>query len=297
MIRITALNKIASGVYDVSVEATGNEYRYQLTGGALTREKSVREAATVLAGVSDGAFRTAAMIRLMLEGGDADGEHADMAAAWRQQALCLDVLALAVPSEISGLRTGSRGGNDKLIRSIHGDCEKIRAFIIKHAPGTWQGGEAAFKERWASYVLSKDFSTSVLTMINKEFNRAGNQPALAARSASAPAEMRAWALNQATKHIPDLVPLKEEGPRIIRGDRAASLLNIIVPRIEAQIEQISDPEEKAALRARLERLGDKVEIAAANRSRERLRQDVMLSIETLEEQIDARLPSDTPSGP
>lgn len=297
MIRITALSKPTSGVYDVSVEATGNQYEFRLTGSVLTREKTVREAATVLTAVSDGAFRTAAMIRLMLEGGDAGGKYEDMFKAWEHQAMCLDGLALAVPQTIMGLDTGSRGGGDKLLQHVHDDCEKIRSFIIKHAPGTWQGGEAGFKERWASYVLQRDFATSIVTMISKEFNRAGNVPALVARSPSAPAEMRAWALNRATKHIPDLVPLKEEGPRIIRGDRAASLLNIIVPRIEAQIEQISDPEEKAALRARLERLGDKVEIAAANRSRERLRQDVMLSIETLEEQIDARLPSDTPSGP
>lgn len=297
MARIMQMRKTGSGTYEVSAEASGNLYEYDLKASLFTREETFRRAALMMTAISDAAFRTAAMIRLMLEGGCPEEKLEDMFGAWREQALCLDTLAMMVPRTVIGVKTGSSGGDPQLIQNLFEDCEKIRAFLVRNAPGTWQGGEDGFKKRWVAYALTKDFATSLITMVNKEFNRAGNVPALVARSPSAPAVMRAWAMNQATKNIPDLVPLKEDGPRIIRGDRAASLLNVIVPRIEAQIEQISDPEEKAALRARLERLGDKVEIAAANRSRERLRQDVMLSIETLEEQIDARLPSDTPSGP
>lgn len=299
MARITDITRVGAGRYRVMAEASGNQYRYDLTGGLLTREDKYSTAALTATYVSDLSLRTSAMIRLMMEGREHDKDHEDIVQAWNEQAIALDILSMMVPNEIRGLSTGSQGGEWAAIESIFRNCEKIRSFLIESAPATWRGGEAGFKERWSSYVFQKDFSTSVMHIVQKQMDRSGNVPALVARSPTAPSLMRAWAMNQATKHIPDLVPLREEAPRVIRGDRAASLLNVIVPRIEAQIGQIEDPQEQAALRSRLERLGDKVEIAAANRSRDRLRQDVMLSIETLEEQIDARLPDfpqPTPDG-
>lgn len=104
-------------------------------------------------------------------------------------------------------------------------------------------------------------------------------------------ETRKWAMRLMTDHLMGFIPVLKDKPAI-RGDRASSLLNLVVPRIESQIENISDPAEKKKLQDRLNMIVDRVGVHEANKNDARVKADVLLSLETLEENFENRSNAD-----
>lgn len=102
-------------------------------------------------------------------------------------------------------------------------------------------------------------------------------------------------MSRVTAHMLGHVPIITPPPQIIRGNRAQSLLNLMVPQIQTNLERIQDPAERAQMQDRLDRIANRVEIASANQNDARVIEDVRLSLETLEESVENRLNAMLPS--
>lgn len=288
--------------YEVDLQLDGHLWSFKLKGGLLGNEKKAKRAALSMAQTAHNCLVTAAMIResmkphdkvlgmTMLD--DLRKKRVNNHRQWLWAAGALEELALAVPESFGGFQTGSRamstydyGRVEKCMASYHG-------YLLARCPTASVGGDVnAFMIEWNKRMTESVRATqwmSSLSELHNRMNRSNNQPALSGRTEDAGDRIRDTVLKRVTAHIPGFLPVIKTAPAI-RGDRAKSLMNMMVPRIESQLDLITDAAEREALRERLGRLADRVDVASANQNSKRVQQDVRLSIETLEESVESRL--------
>lgn len=267
-------------------------FRFNLRGGAFSSERKAAAAGLNLAKRSAGMFLNAEIVSLAISAHLNRGEHGGAANRIESWADATRLLAMIVPNSHMGFSTGS-GALDNHYHKMSADRAADAALIaLKSAPFSMNAGEGAFFAAWGRATIPKLFGPASrgMDVIGPNLHKGKNAPALIGRAEEWRGALRATAMARATAHIADLVPVMKPAPRVIRGDRAASLMNLIVPRIEAQIELVADLREREELRARIDKLANRVAIEAANKSQARIVEDVRLSVAILEEQVEHRLP-------
>lgn len=285
--------------YEVTLDLTGYTWQIALSGGGLfPSEEKVLKAAQAIVSISHGCLRMSAMLTEALSHFDKmpeshrtvkSRENRDI---WMTQARHFSELALAVPDQMMGFHTRSGGLTETAFRQIYQCVDAFEKHLVRAAPITGTPEKMdRFLAAWCANIISSVDATPPmwkLQWINEQFERSGNVPALRSKSPDTDARMRDKIHRTITAHTPNFLPVVAE-QRPIRGDRAASLLNVMVPEIERKLEAVADPVERARLQERLGRLVSRVEVASANKDEKRALQDAILTIETLEESVESRL--------
>lgn len=191
-------------------------------------------------------------------------------------------------SEDCGLLTGSNGVSTFRYIRIPMILSGIQNHLIRNAPQTETGDlSPAFFARWASAVC-RSYDLSDLYALYEECNFAANVPAIQHKTADADEQLRVEVMTRLRQNQPALIPVKAP-EKIIRGDRAASVMNLMVPQIRENLKRVKDSAERAALESRLDALGQRVGSASADADEARVLSDIRLSIETLEESVEHRI--------
>lgn len=293
------LSEVRSSGRDFVVTAEDDvfRFRFNLRGGAFSTQGKAAKAGLSLARRSAQMFLDAEVVALAISAQVNRGKLGQAANTLDCRLSAMLHLAMIVPDSHAGFRTGSGALDDHYHQIAAELLEKWALAALQTVPITMKNGKANFLVEWGQNAVPQVFRashSSFLDVVATNLNKGLNAPALIGRAEDWRERLRAKAMERATAHLTDFVPVMRPEPRIIRGDRAASLMNIIVPRIEAQIEQVADPEEREALRARIDRLANRVAIEAANKSQARIVEDVRLSVAVLEEQVEHRLPAKAP---
>lgn len=286
--------------YEVDIRYLGHNWTYTLSGGLFATEEKAHRAGQEMAAISAHSLVTAEMIRTAMSHFDRLPSEKKVASAnqhtqWMQRARIVQEFALIVPSQWSGFATGSNAVSENQYRLIKSFSELYRRRLINRAPQeATRESMDVFLEDWFSRTLEgSDFNTDPhddkLKSLYNDYNRLDSVPALRSKSPNAHELLNAHVMNLAVAHIVTLLPVEPEPAKIIRGDRAASLMNLSVPKIQESLNEIPDPVERAALQDRLDRLASRVQIASANSDVARRVLDARLSLEVLEESVENRL--------
>lgn len=295
------IKKLGRRAYEVTLDLSGYTWQFSLSGGGLfSNEEKALNAAQGLAVTSHACLQIAAMIN------DAMSHYENMPLncrnqtrqenrrIWLTQARDFSELALAVPDRFKGFSTGSNGIDEVNFIKLYHMAKAFEDHIIRMAPVSGSPDDMNdFLSRWcANLTRSAEVGKRLymLRVLNNTytFNRSQNTPALCSKSPDSDERILRGVHRAITAHIPDFLPVVSER-RPIRGDRAASLLNVMVPEIERKLEAVADPVERARLQERLGKLVSRVEVASANKDEKRALQDAILTIETLEESVESRL--------
>lgn len=288
--------------YEVDLNISGHIWNFKLQGGLFGNEKKAERAARDMAETACNCLVTAAMIREAMKphdevmsfeaNEDLRKKRVSNHRQWLRAIGALEELALAVPETRLGFKTGSRAMSEYDYHRVERCMRSYHGYLLNQCPtGSFGGDVKAFMLEWNKRMTQSVRPTEwmmPLFELHNRMNRSGNQPALSGRTEDAADRLRDAVLKRVTAHIPGFLPVIKTAPAI-RGDRAKSLMNMMVPRIESQLSLITDATEREALRERLGRLADRVDVASANQNSKRVQQDVRLSIETLEESVESRL--------
>lgn len=280
--------------FEVDVKMSGHEWTYTLKGSPFTSRKKAEVTARDLAFTSREMFVNAAMIKQAISRAEAKTDQQNRTLfLFKQAASRFEELALSVPSYANDFDTGSRGHYSPSVNTFKKTITEFRSIILDRCPPPSDEMTVnTFMHAWGKNMLigfPRTTRTQMLDSIYENYDRSKNKMALKGRSETAEAEIIDLAFKIVTAHIPTFLPVIKSPPAIIRGDRAASLMNLMVPRIESQLVHIQDPEAQAQLRARLDKLSDKVQIASANANEDRIRRDVELSIDVLEQSVEHKI--------
>lgn len=300
------VKRVGWGRYEVRAQHLGYARTFRFAdGGVLSSSQHARTAATVITDVSADCFITATLISSAISGLNTDAawdaaSHSQKACfvAWQDCIEKLHRIAAIVPShtemdshsEEAGFTTGSRGISTFRFVRIPVLMTAIKNHIIRSAPDMSRHvSRDQFGVRWADAVCTP-FDFSDVDALYAVCDFANNAPVITHKDADADEKIYDVVMGLVHKNQPGLIPVRAPA-KIIRGDRAASLMNIMIPKIEENLAMIKDPEERAALQARLNKLANRVEVASANANASQISMDIRLSIETLEESVESRLPN------
>ncbi len=290
--------------FRVSYRAHGHVWRFNLKGGFFATPSKAEQAAEFLARDSMRLLIAAETVRLALKGLETLPERwqaGDCLMKWQNVGAMLDEFALVVPETGKGFKTGSGGLPFFYYDQVQSLSHAVQSALTNRAPRTAEKGDMAhFHERWTMATLERSPPNySKLCELYQRYNRPNNVRALIGRETDGQQKISNHALSEATNHIFDLIPEIKPEPKVIRGNHAQSLMNIMVPQLREKFSQIQDPVERAKLESRLDKVADRVAIASAGVNAERVLKDALLSMEVLEESVEHRLPavsgSETPS--
>lgn len=284
------VNKTGFGTYEVSVRSKPFSFRYNLEGGPFSTRKGALRAAQIMANMSHYIFQTSELIKVALSEYTPPYPSAEHLRKndWTRQAFMLREAAMMVPTEMEGYKTGSMGLYRSNLNATIIYCENIRILIINNAPGTYEDDDT-FLKKWGKFILEKDFEFKPITR-----NRMNNSPAILGIDEGGEEYLREEALRIGTRHLSTRIPVLTNNTGMIRGDKALSLVNMMTPQIRGKIDALPDGPEKEGLMERISAIHNKAEEASKKRRNNLSMEDVRLSLDVLEQQVDVRIGDDGP---
>lgn len=271
-------------------------YMYYMRTSLLFSEKQAGARAMKLASRASDMIECAELLHLCAS--SLPDRHAYLES---EQVTVLDAVKLI--RKVAMMMPGPEGGPDIPEGGKHSISEKYHILACNKAIEAYRAAidntphdaknEASFLAEWPKLALKKICRTDLHKFFDEvdfKYGKRGNEnPVIRGRHEGWQERLKAGAMKSATQHVMDFLPTIKPKPALIRGNKATSLMNIIVPQIESRLEQVTDPKERHDLQVRLSRLGDRVAIANANKSQERVVQDVRTSIEVLEQQVERQI--------
>lgn len=296
--------------FTISVENDLFRYRFNLRGGMMSTERKAVDTGMTLATMSWRMFLNAEIIALSVSCEKVQGDPqgfaktlSDKDGAWKyvdpKSVIALaDMvrnMALMVPETCMGFQTGSKAVKFADYQITDHVSNQTARMVLQEVPLNEFGGKDDFLHRWAVRTMSNSerfsFYDNGIVHANSRVKIIDNDRALVALTPEWRETVREEAMRMATSHLIDNVPLMTSGRKAIRGEHAASLLNLTVPGIQAEIRKISDPEIRDMMLSRIDRLADRVAMDSTAKTEMQRMHDINLSIEVLEEQVENRLAS------
>ena len=279
------VNKTGFGTYEVSVRSKPFSFRYNLEGGPFSTRKGALRAAQIMANMSHYIFQTSELIKVALSEYTPPYPSAEHLRKndWTRQALMLREAAMMVPTEMEGYKTGSSGLYKNNLNAAISSCERIRVHIINNAPGTYED-DKTFLQKWGKFILEEHFDFEPITR-----NRIKNRPAILGIDEGGEEYLREEAIRIGTRHLSTRIPVLTNNTGMIRGDKALSLVNMMTPQIRGKIDALPDGPEKEDLMERISAIHNKAEEASKKRRNNLSMEDVRLSLDVLEQQVDVRI--------
>lgn len=279
-----SVNKVGFGQYEVHVRAEPFSFRYDLSGGVFSSSKGALRAAQELANMSRYIFQTSDLIKTVFSNHKPSGNHLDSRRAeWIRQALLLRELAMMVPPSHNEYRTGSNGITQKNFNQTLIFCYNARTHFVNNAPGTYED-DKTFLQKWGKFILEEHFDLEPITR-----NRIENRPAILGIDEGGEEYLREEAIRIGTRHLSTRIPVLTNNTGMIRGDKALSLVNMMTPQIRGKIDALPDGPEKEDLMERISAIHNKAEEASKKRRNNLSMEDVRLSLDVLEQQVDVRI--------